>query len=408
MFDVEFARAHFPALAGEWALFDNAGGSVPLRGVVERVRDYMSRWQVQLGATYRHSATAAALVADGRRAMARLVNAESDEILLAPSSTMNVRTVARALRPLLAPGDEIVVTNLDHEANIGAWRELEQEGIRIREWQFDPERVELTLAGLEPLLSQRTRLVCFTHCSNIVGTVHDAPAIIRRVHEAGALACVDGVACAPHRRVDVKALDADFYFLSLYKTFGPHLGLFYGKRQLLLAARGQNHFFIAEHQIPDKLEPGGVIHELAAALPAILDYLLALDERIFGDASVPEATRLERVFGAIARHEVALCAPLLEFLRSRPGVRIIGQPDASLPSRAPTISFVVDGRDSSEIPARLDEDRIAVRYGHFYAHRAVAALGLLARHGVVRVSMLHYNTPAEVARLVTALDRILR
>ncbi|TFG88458.1 MAG: aminotransferase class V-fold PLP-dependent enzyme, partial [Gemmatimonadales bacterium] len=244
VFDVAFARNHFPALTNDWALFDNAGGSVPLAGVIERVHEYMSRWQVQLGATYHHSATATALVAEGQRAMAQLVNASPDEVVLGPSSTMNVRTLSRALLPLFSPGDEIVVTNLDHETNIGAWRALEAEGLVIREWRFDPERLDLTLEGLEPLLRQRTRLVCFTHCSNLLGTVHDAAAVIRRVHEAGALACVDGVACAPHRHVDVKALDADFYFLSIHKVFGPHLGLLYGRRDLLLRARGQNHFFI--------------------------------------------------------------------------------------------------------------------------------------------------------------------
>jgi len=288
MFDVEFARAHFPALTDDWALFDNAGGTPPLGGVIDRIRDYASRWQVQLGATYQHSAAAAALVAEGRRAMARLVNAEPDEIVLGPSSTANVRVLSRALRPLLSTGDEVVVTNLDHETNIGAWRELENESVRIREWRFDPERLELTLEGLEPLLGARTRLVCFTHCSNIVGTIHDAAAIIRRAHEAGALTCVDGVAYAPHRRVDVKALDADFYFLSPYKVYGPHLGMLYGKRRLLRELRGQNHFFIPEGEVPSKFEPGGVVHELAAALPAILDYLLALDERHFAAAPCPK------------------------------------------------------------------------------------------------------------------------
>jgi len=406
MFDFRFARSHFPALADDWALFDNAGGSVPLAGVIERVRDYMSRWQVQLGATYHHSATAAALVAEGQRAMARLVNAAPEEVVLGPSSTMNVRTLSRALLPLFSPGDEIVVTNLDHETNIGAWRALEAEGLVIREWRFDPERLELTLEGLEPLLCQRTRLVCFTHCSNLIGTLHDAAAIIRRVHEAGALACVDGVACAPHRRVDVKTLDADFYFLSIYKVFGPHLGLLYGKRDLLLRARGQNHFFIPEDEIPYKLEPGNVVHELTAALPAILEYLLALDERHHPGSPAAEPARLERVFEDIAAHEAALVAPLLDFLRARRGVRILGRTTADA-HRAPTVSFVAEGRDSSEIPTALDAGRIAIRYGHFYAHRAVEALGLHARNGVVRVSMVHTNTPDEVARLIAALDRAL-
>jgi cysteine desulfurase family protein (TIGR01976 family) len=406
MFDVRFARSHFPALTDDWALFDNAGGSVPLAGVIERVGDYMSRWQVQLGASYRHSATATSLVAEGHRAMARLVNAAPEEIVLGPSSTMNVRTLSRALLPGFSPGDEIVVTNLDHETNIGAWRALEAEGLVLREWRFDPERLELTLEGLEPLLGQRTRLVCFTHCSNLIGTLHDAAAIIHRVHEAGALACVDGVAFAPHRRVDVQALDADFYFLSIYKVFGPHLGMLYGKRDLLLRARGQNHFFIPEDEIPYKLEPGNVVHELTAALPALLEYLVALDEHHHPAAPAPEPARLARVFEDIAAHESALVAPLLDFLRSRRGVRVLGRTTADA-RRAPTVSFVVEGRDSAGIPPLLDRERIAIRYGHFYAHRAVEALGLHALHGVVRVSMAHTNTPAEVARLIAALDRAL-
>ena len=206
--------------------------------------------------------------------------------------------------------------------------------------------------------------------------------------------------------MDGKGLDADFYFLSIYKVFGPHLGMLYGKRDLLLRARGQNHFFIPEGEIPYKLEPGNVVHELTAALPAILEYLLALDARHHPDSPAPESARLERVFEDIAAHEAVLITPLLDFLRSRRNVRVIGRGVADA-HRAPTISFVVDGRDSSEIPAGLDAGKIAIRYGHFYAHRAVEALGLQARHGVVRVSMAHYNTPEEVDRLIAALDRAL-
>lgn len=407
MFDLEFARSQFPALSDEWALFDNAGGSPPLGGVIERVRDYMSRWQVQLGASYHLSATATELVAEGHRAMARLVNAGPDEIVLGPSSTMNVRILARALRPLFAPGDEIVVTNLDHETNVGAWRELEAEGLRIREWKFDPGTLRLTLEGLEPLLNGRTRLVCFTHCANVVGSIHDAAAVVRRAHQAGALVCVDGVAYAPHRRVDVKALDADFYFLSAYKVFGPHLGMLYGKRELLKKTRGVKHFFIGEDEVPYKLEPGNVVHELAAALPAIPEYLLALDERIFGAGSLNEQARFNRVFGAIAEHEASLAAPLLDFLKTRRGVRILGESTADPAFRVPTVAFVLEGRHSGEIPALLDPRKIAIRFGHFYAYRAMEALGLHERGGEVRVSMAHYNTPAEVSRLIAALDAAL-
>ena len=403
MLDLDFARAAFPALSDEWALFDNAGGSPPLRGVIGRVTEYMSRWQVQHGASYALSARATELAAEGHRAMARLVNAEPDEIVLGPSTTANVRLLARALRPSLRPGDEIVVTNLDHEANVGAWRELEADGVRVREWRFDPATCELTADGLESALGPRTKLVCFTHCSNVVGTLHDAAALVRRIHAAGALACVDGVAFAPHRRVDVRAIGADFYLVSLYKVFGPHLGLLYGRRDLLRAAHGQNHFFVAEDELPYKLEPGGVVHELAASLPAVLEYLLALGARHGADPSAPGPERLACAFAAIAAHEAVLAAPLLAFLSARPGVRILGRAEADPVHRVPTVAFTVAGRDAGGIPPVLDARRVAIRYGHFYAHRAIESLGLLERGGVVRVSMAHYNTPAEVERLIAGL-----
>jgi cysteine desulfurase family protein (TIGR01976 family) len=335
------------------------------------------------------------------------VNGAPDEIVLGASSNMNARILSLALAPGMAPGDEIVVTDLDHECNIGPWRALESRGVTIREWRFDRDRLELTLAGLESVLGPRTRLVCFTQCSNLIGTIHDARAFVDRIHAAGALACVDGVAFAPHRRVDVKALDADFYFLSLYKLFGPHLGLLWGRRELLRAARGQYHPFLSEDHVPYKLEPGNVSHELAASLPGIPEYLLGLDSHHGGPPGDDEGARLARAFERIERHEAELARPLLEFLRDRRGVRVWGGTDADDPRRVPTISFTVEGRKSSEIPPRLDRERLAVRFGDFYSRRAAEALGLRERDGVVRVSLAHYNTPEEVGRLIAALDSIL-
>jgi cysteine desulfurase family protein (TIGR01976 family) len=406
-FDVAFARSRFPALREDWALFDNAGGSPPLAGVIARVGEYMSRWQVQHGASYALSAHATELAAAAHRAMEVLVNAAAGEVVLGASTTANVRLLARALAGRFAPGDEIVVTDLDHEANVGAWRELEANGVVVREWRFDTGSCELTLAGLEPLLGPRTKLVCFTHCSNVVGRVHDAAAFVRRIHAAGALACVDGVAFAPHRHVDVKAIGADFYLVSLYKVFGPHLGLLFGRRELLREAKSQNHWFIGGDEVPYKLEPGSVPHELLASLPAINSYLFELDERHGGDPASASALRLARAFDAITTYEAALAAPLLAFLASRPGVRVLGRADADAAGRVPTIAFTVDGRGAHELPAALDTHGVAIRWGHFYAHRAMEALGLHARGGVVRVSMAHHNTPAEVDRLVAALATVV-
>ena len=402
--DPATVRASFPGLATEWALFDNAGGSLPCRGVIDRVADYMSRRCVQLGASYAQSVEATAAVDAGRRAVAQLVNAERDEIVLGASSSMHVRTLAAALRPQLAPGDEVIVTSLDHASNRTAWRALAEHGVVVREWPFDARSLSLELDGLEPLLGPRTRLVCFTHCSNIVGTVQDAARIVARVHAAGALACVDGVAFAPHRRVDVKALDADFYFATLYKVFGPHTAFLFGRRELLRAARNQNHEFFAETDVPGKLEPGGPPHELAAALPGIVEHLESLDD---GPSDRPSQAKLDRAFERIAATEAALVAPLLDFLERHPRTHIVGSSSASDAARVPTVAFTVDGRKASEIPPLLDRRKVAVRWGHFYARRLIEDLGLLERDGVVRASLAHYNTPDEVARLVDALDEVL-
>lgn len=400
MLDLEFVRARFPALRTEWALFDNAGGSVPLGGVIDRVRDYMSSCMVQVGASYDLSAAAGARVEAGHRAAEALFGAQSGEVALGSSATVLVRLAAAALRPLWREGDEIVVTDLDHETNIGAWRELEKTGIVVREWRVDIDSMRLQPSDLEPLLNERTRLVAFTHCSNIVGEIHDVAPIIEQIHAAGALACVDGVAFAPHRNVDVRALGADLYFASLYKVYGPHVSALYVRRDVFEGCRSQNHFFIAESEVPYKLEPGNVNHELTASLPAIVEYLRELDAHHGGAGTIDGA------FAKISDYESELVAPLLEFLREHPRVRPIGSTEPGA-WRAPTVSFVVDDESSSAIPARLDREGVAIRFGHFYAHRLIDRLGLLERDGVVRVSMAHYNTGAEVDRLVRALDAAL-
>ena len=324
-------------------------------------------------------------------------------MILGDSTTLNAQLLARVLGEDLSPGDEVIVTNLDHEANVGPWRELERRGAALREWRFHPETLQLELDDLERLLTERTRLVCFTHCSNLTGALQDAAAICARVREAGATSCVDGVAYAPHRRVDVKAIGADYYFTSLYKTFGPHLGLLYGRRELLLAARSPNHFFVPADRLPVKFEPGNVNYELTASLAAIPAYFDELARHHGESTADPLAAAFER----ITVHEEQLAERLLEFLRSRPGVRIVGPESADRHQRVPTVSFTIDGRRSSELPPRLDERRLAVRYGHFYAYRPVRDLDLLERDGVVRVSMVHYNTVQEVERLVGALEELV-
>lgn len=407
--DVAFARSQFPALTEhwpDWALFDNAGGSVAPRQVSARVAEYMSRYMVQLGAGYALSQQATGIVQDAHASAERLLGAGAGEIAIASSTTMCARLLACALRPLWRAGDKVIITQLDHEANIGPWTRLAESGIEVLTWRLRPETASLELDDLAPLLDERVKLVCMTHCANVVGRIHDVRAVAAAVHQVGAQLCVDGVAYAPHRLVDVAALGVDYYLLSLYKVYGPHLGLLWGKPELLAAARSQNHEFLAG-AMPYKLEPGGASHELCAGVPGIGEYLRAIDDHHHGRAAVEDRTAFARVFELFTAHEQQLAERLLAFLRGHPKVRIIGPETSDADVRVPTIAFTVAGRRASEIPALLDARKLAIRWGHFYAVRAIEALGLTQGEGVVRVSMVHYNTLAEVDRLVQALDEVL-
>jgi cysteine desulfurase family protein (TIGR01976 family) len=406
-FDTAFIRKQFPPLANGWVFFENAGGSYVPQSVIDRVHSYMSEVQLQPSWTFAPSADAIARIAEGRKLMAAMVGAEPDEIIIGHSTTMNVYLLAQALRPSLKPGDEVIVTNLDHEANIGAWRRLAEFGVIIREWQIDPVTGFLDVAKLDELLNSKTRLVAASHCSNIVGSFNDIPAIAKKVHAAGALLMVDGVAAAPHRAVNVKELDVDFYAFSLYKTFGPHLALLYVRKELWNRLAPQNHFFIGEE--PLKLLPGGSNHELTAGLVGIADYFDLVDRHHFQSPENEFHGRVARVYRMIEAHEARLAERVLSYLRGKPGIRIIGQKDMSekTAGRAPTISFTVEGKRSQDVAEALNKLQIAIGFGDFYARRCVEALGLNPDDGVVRVGIAHYNDDADVDRLLAAFDRVL-
>lgn len=407
--DLGFVRAWFPALDDRWALFDNAGGSVTTQAVTAGIVEYLERYQVQLGASYGLSQQAQERVRRGEATAAELLGATPAETVVGPSTTANLATLARAIAPRLSPGDEVVVTDLDHESNIGPWRGLAAHGATIKTWAVDPQRATLTSEALAAVLGPRTRLVAFTHCANVVGEILDVAGFVRqiRANRPDTWIVVDGVAYAPHRLVDVAALDVDAYVVSLYKVYGPHLSAMFVREPLLRHAQGQNHFFIPEDDLPYKLQPGNVTHELAAGLPGIGAYLDGIAEH-HGIKGITRRDRWGDVFDLIAAHEQRLATRLLEFLRGHERCRVIGPTEADHRTRAPTIAFVVDGLRSSEIIPPLDERHIAIRWGHFYAKRAIDALGLAGSDGVVRVSMVHYNTLAEVDRLVAALDETLR
>ena len=405
--DVEFCRRHFPALNGEWVFMENAGGTLVPQQVIDRTAHFMANCQVQPGEGYEASTLGAERIAEGRATLAAVINADVDEIVVGPSTTSNVYVLSHALRPLLAAGDEIIVTNQDHEANNGAWRKLEAKGIVIREWRMNGETDDLEIEDLEALLTDKTKLVCFNHCSNIVGLIHDVKAIVGKIHDAGALACVDGVAFAPHRRVDVKDLDVDFYLYSPYKVFGPHMGVLYGKRELLSLLANQSHYFLPEDDFQRRLCPGGLNYELTAAAAGIGDYFEEVHEQHYPRANVDTEERMNQVFGLFAEHERALSGAIEEYLTSKPGVRLAGRGGAARRERVGVFSFTVDGRDSREVAEALRAEKIGIHADDFYAARCIDALGARPQNGVVRASLAHYNAAQDVERLIAGLDRVI-
>ncbi|HET6161091.1 MAG TPA: aminotransferase class V-fold PLP-dependent enzyme [Dongiaceae bacterium] len=405
--DTAFVRDQFPPLADGWVFVENAGGTYVPRQVIERTREYMTETQVQPNWNFASSRSATDRINHGKHLMAEFINADHDEIVLGPSTTLHVYLTAQALRPQLRAGDEIVVTEQDHEANVGAWRRLEEFGIVIREWPVDRETGALRYEMLDELLSSRTRLVAFTHCSNVASIVHDVPALVKKIHAVGALAFVDGTAYAPHFPVDVKALDCDFYVFSLYKVCGPHQSVLYGKRAVLKQLRNQNHFFIPDDNVAYKFLPGGPNHEFAAGCVGMADYFDRLHAHHRLEPANSFHARLQRLYRLIAAHEAGLADKVVSFLKSKSNIRIVGRRPSSDGRIAPVIGFHVPGRKSAAIVAKLNEQQIAIGHGDFWAARLIKALGLTAEDGVVRIGLAHYNDDRDVGRLLTALDRAL-
>ena len=404
--DLDFVRGQFPGLNNGWTLFDNAGGTQILARSVDRLNDFLFNMNVQTGGSYDLSIKAANALESGRQAMMHLTNASrAEEIAFASSSTVALQNLAKSMRGQFKPGDEVIVTVSDHESNIGPWTTLEEFGVTLKFWNIDPERLELKFDDLQSLLSDRTKLVAVTYVSNILGTINPIADIAKLVHSADAKLCVDAVAFAPHRAIDVAALDVDYLVFSLYKVFGPHFAVLYGKYDLLRELDNLYHYFYGKEKVPAKLEPGNASYELAYASIGIVDYLAELAEQVDGTGSTRD--KIVRAFDRITLYENAIAERLLAYLRSRSDCRILGFENGSDERRVPTISFVVDGQDSGQIAKKMDAYNIAIRFGDFHARRLLEFLNLADNGGCVRVSMAHYNTISEVDALIGALEEVL-
>lgn len=399
-------RAEFPALNDDCVYLDNAGGSQVLRRVADRISDYLLTSSVQLGASYAESQQAGSKVLAARQSVATLINAaHDDEVVMGGSTTSLMFQLTQAILPDIKPGDEIIVTNTDHEANIGGWTRLQTAGAVLKIWEVNPLTLALDLQDLERLLSPRVKWVAMTHASNVLGTINPVAKVADMVHAVGARLCVDAVAYAPHRLVDVQASGADVYVFSFYKVFGPHYAVLWGKRDLLLSLHSLNHFFISETVIPYKLQPGNVNYELSYGCIGISDYLTSVGTDFVSTGT--DRQKMQAAFDAFEKHEDAMAERLLTYLRSKKAVRIIGVDSAATGTRMPTVSFMVAGQMSEAVVRHTDRFNIGIRFGDFYARRLIDALGLQAQGGVVRVSIAHYNTLEEIDRLVKHLDEVI-
>ena len=403
--DLDFVRAQFPAfsqasLQGQ-AFFENAGGSYTCGAVIDRLTRYYTERKVQPYSAYDASRLAGEEMDEARVRLAAIMGVDTDEVSFGPSTTQNTYVLAQAFAEFMEPGEAIVVTNQDHEANSGPWRRLAARGIEIREWQIDPETGHLDPETLANLLDEKVRLVVFPHCSNVVGEINPITEITAIAHAAGAFVCVDGVSYAPHGIPNVGELGPDIYLFSAYKTFGPHQGIMVMRRALGMTLPNQGHHFNGD-SLYKRFTPAGPDHAQVAASAGMADYIdaLAWHHGIEGNA----ADKGAGVHDLMRAHEEVLLQPLLDYVSAKNSVRLIGPAQAS--SRAPTVALASQ-YNAEDLAEQLVKHGIMAGGGDFYAQRPLSAMGVDLSKGVLRLSFTHYTSKGEIDQLLNALDDIL-
>ena len=405
--DIDYVRSQFPAfrdpLSKDWSFFENAGGSYVPKNVIDKLTDFMTSTKVQPYAEYPMSKIAGENMDRATELFAQMINAKKNEILIGGSTSINLYVLSNALKKFINHDDEVIVTNQDHEANISPWRRLSEIGAKIIEWKFDLNSHELKLSDLESLITNKTKILAVTHCSNIVGSVNNLKKISELAHKNNIIVIGDGVSYAPHGFPDVKELDVDFYTFSLYKTYGPHLALLYGKEEILRDLPNQNHEFL-NGKYPYTINPGGPNHEELASLIGIHDYFDNLYTHHFNNINITTRKKIEKINELIASHEKEIANPVLKYLNEREDIRLIGKNKINNQDRAPTISFVSKMITSKEISMKLVSKKIATRNDNFYAWRCLKHLGIDVNDGVVRLSMTHYNNKNDTNAVIDALE----
>jgi cysteine desulfurase family protein (TIGR01976 family) len=407
MIDAAAVRPRFPALDSRTTFFDNPAGTQICREALDRMRDYLLTMNANHGGAFRTGRASDASVMEARRAMADLLGAaRPEEIVFGQNMTSLTLHISRSIARELRPGDEIVVTRLDHDANVAPWLLVaEDRGCTVKWLDFDPRTCSWSAGDLRRLLSSRTRLVAVGYASNAVGTVNPVSEAVAAAHEAGALCYVDAVHYAPHGPIDVRALDCDFLVCSAYKFFGPHTGILYGRHELLERLVPYKVRPAADRP-PDRWETGTQSFESLAGVLGAVEYLAWVGREICG-ARGDRRSALAAAMSGIRSSERELSASLHAGLAAVPGLRLYG-PDGDPDGRVPTFAFTIEGKTPLGVCEELDREGINAWHGNYYALEVTTRLGVEASGGMVRIGAVHYNTPEEVSRLIAALARIAR
>ncbi len=410
-FDISWVRSQFPALHlrvnGHPAAFlDGPGGTQVPQMVIDAISNYLSQSNANTGGAYVTSRRTDAMIAEARSAMADFLGCDPDEIVFGPNMTTLTYAMSRAIGRELGQASEIVVTHLDHDANVSPWRAVDERGATVRFVNINPGDCTLDMSDLNRKIRSHTRLVAFGYASNAVGTINEVKEIIRLAHQSGAMAYIDAVHYAPHGVIDVRALDCDFLVCSTYKFFGPHMGVLYGKREHLKRLH-PSKVRANTDAIPNRWEWGTLNHECLAGIIACVEYWAELGRHHDRRAS----NRREAILAAhqaCHQYETALLERLMAGLKQIPRLKIYGIADPKrFAQRAPTIALRIDGYTPLELAAKLGERGFLTWDGNYYALNLTEALDVERTGGFLRIGLVHYNTADEVDGLVEALKEIV-
>jgi cysteine desulfurase family protein (TIGR01976 family) len=413
--DLRWVRSQFPSLAqtvnGHPAVFlDGPGGTQVPQRVIDAIADYLARNNANTGGAYHTSQSTDRMIAEARSAMGTFLNCDADEIVFGPNMTTLTFAMSRALGRELGPGDEIVLTLLDHDANFSPWKALEEKGVTIRAVKFNPDDCTLDMQDLAAKLAiktgKRTRLVAVGYASNAVGTINNVAEVVRLARQSGALSYIDAVHYAPHGLIDVRALDCDFLVSSTYKFFGPHMGVLYGKREHLKKLYPYKVRPNTDN-IPNRWEWGTLNHECIAGIKACVDYWEALGRR----ANPAVATRCAAIMAAheaIQEHERKMTEKMVAGLLAIPGLKLYGITDPRrFEDRCATFVVRIEGHTPLELATKLGERGFFTWDGNYYALNLTEELDVERLGGFLRIGLVHYNTLEEVERLLGALREIV-